>query len=287
MYGGAVSQDAALTAFDAIAPHHPVFRVAPRGGPGEPASDTGQGRILMSTPAPFTARTPRAPGGSPRRHHWWRWILGGVAVLIVLVVGGIAAFIKLQPTAAPLALPSGTAAAPSSPLAGTWHVAPGSAAGFRIQETALGISNDVVGRTNAVTGTAAIAGDRLSTGSFGISLTTITVGGKKQPQLAISLDTQRYPDATVTLARPVPLPAALTSGATVTLTAPAEFTLDGATHPVTVTLTARRDGTALQAAGSIPVPFGMWGIKGPKGYGAIGSLADHGLAEFRLVLGKS
>ena len=39
--------------------------------------------------------------------------------------------------------------------------------------------------------------------------------------------------------------------------------------------------------GSIPVPFGTWGIKGPKGYGAIGSLASHGIAEFRLILGKS
>lgn len=85
----------------------------------------------------------------------------------------------------------------------------------------------------------------------------------------------------------MPLPAAFASGATVTLTAPAQFTVGGATRPVTVTLTARRDGTALQAVGSIPVPFGTWGIKGPKGYGAVGSLASHGIAEFRLILGKS
>ena len=145
----------------------------------------------------------------------------------------------------------------------------------------------MVGRTNAVTGTVVIAGDRVDTGSFGINLATITVGGKTQPQLATSLNTQRDPDATVTLARPVPLPAAFASGATVTLAAPAQFTVGGVTRPVTVTLTARRDGTALQAVGSIPVPFGTWGIKGPKGYGAIGSLASHGIAEFRLILGKS
>jgi hypothetical protein len=85
----------------------------------------------------------------------------------------------------------------------------------------------------------------------------------------------------------VPLLAALVSGATVTLRAPARFTLNGVTRPVTVTLTARRDGTALQTVGTIPVSFGTWGIKGPKGYGPIGSLASHAIAEFRLILGKS
>ncbi len=241
----------------------------------------------MTTPAQFSARTPRAPRGSARRRHWWRWILGGVAVLLVLLVGGVAAAIKLQPSPAPLALPAGTASTPSGSLNGTWQAGPGSAAGFRIQETALWLSNAVVGRTNAVTGTVVIAGDRVDTGSFGINLTTITVSGKTQPQLATSLNTQSYPDATVTLARPVPLPAAFVSGATVTLAAPARFTVAGATRPVTVTLTARRDGPALQAVGSIPVPFGTWGIKGPKGYGAVGSLASHGISEFRLILGKS
>ncbi len=241
----------------------------------------------MTTPAQFTARTPRAPRGSPRRRHWWRWILGGVAVLLVLLIGGVAAAIKLQPSPAPLTFPTGAVSSPSGSLNGTWQADSGSAAGFRIQETALFLSNDVVGRTNAVTGTVVIAGDRVDTGSFGINLTTITVSGKKQPQLATSLNTRRYPDATVTLARPVPLPTAFASGATVTLTAPAEFTVGGVTRPVTVTLTARRDGTALQAVGSIPVPFGTWGIKGPKGYGAIGSLASHGIAEFRVILGKS
>ena len=43
-------------------------------------------------------------------------------------------------------------------------------------------------------------------GSCRINLTTITVGGKKQSQLAASLNTQRYPDATVTLTQPVPWP---------------------------------------------------------------------------------
>jgi hypothetical protein len=60
--------------------------------------------------------------------------------------------------------------------------------------------------------------------------------------------------------------------------------MNGTSHPVTVTLTARRDGPELQTAGSIRVQFARWGIKQPAGFGFVGSLADHGDAEFLLIL---
>jgi polyisoprenoid-binding protein YceI len=247
----------------------------------------GEGRFIMTTSAHHRTHTPNGDGRSSRRHHWWRWILGGTAVLLVLIVAGAAAAVKLQSSPAPLALPTGTPAAPSGPLAGQWQVAAGSAAGFRVQETIIGMSNEVGGNTHTVSGTVAFAGDRVTSGSFGINLTMIAAGGKKQPQFATSLDAGQYPDATVTLARPIPLNAAFTAGRTVTMTAPAELTLHGVTHPVTVRIEARRDGTALQAAGTIPVTFAAWGIKGPAGYGALGSLASHGTAEFLIVLHRS
>jgi hypothetical protein len=68
------------------------------------------------------------------------------------------------------------------------------------------------------------------------------------------------------------------------MTARADLTLRGQTHPVTVTLTARRDGPLLRAAGSFPVTFADWDIPDPEGYGPLGSLADHGTGEFLLVL---
>jgi hypothetical protein len=43
-------------------------------------------------------------------------------------------------------------------------------------------------------------------------------------------------------------------------------------------------GSAIQVAGSIPVSFSAWGIQPPGGLGFFGSLADHGIAEFLLVL---
>jgi hypothetical protein len=53
---------------------------------------------------------------------------------------------------------------------------------------------------------------------------------------------------------------------------------------VTVSISARRDGTTMQVAGSIPVTFSAWHITGPGGFGFLASLADHGTAEFLLTL---
>ena len=60
--------------------------------------------------------------------------------------------------------------------------------------------------------------------------------------------------------------------------------MHGTSRLVTITISGRRNGPALQAAGSIPIAFSDWGIKGPAGYGVFGSLANHGTAEFLLLL---
>jgi polyisoprenoid-binding protein YceI len=230
------------------------------------------------TPAPIV------PGRSSRKHHWWRWALAGAAVLVVLVVAAVGILIKLQPAPPPLTLPSGAASAPAGPIDGTWKAGASSVAGFRLQESALGMSNDVVGRTNTVTGTILISGDTVTKATFRIGLTTIKIGGKTQPQIAKSLGTQDHPTATLTLTQPVTLGSAFTSGATITATATAYLTMNGSSHPVTITISGRRDGSALQAAGSIPITLSTWGIKEPARYGFLGSLANHGAAEFLLLL---
>jgi polyisoprenoid-binding protein YceI len=224
------------------------------------------------------------PSKSPRKRHWWRWILASVVVIVVLVVVALGAFIKGQPTPSPLALPTAAASTPVGPLDGRWDVAAGTVAGFRVQESAVGMSNDTVGRTNAVTGTAAVSDNQVTSATFGIDLATIKVGGKTQPQFATSLDTQNHPSATLTLTQPISLSYAFTSGATITATATGRLTMNGASHPLTFTISDRRDGAVMQVAGSIPIAFSDWGIKEAKGYGFLGSLANRGVAEFLLVL---
>jgi polyisoprenoid-binding protein YceI len=229
-------------------------------------------------------RNARAAGGSRRPRRWWRWTVAGLAALMLIIVLAAVLLVKLQPGPAPLALPVRAARSPAGPVDGTWQVAPGSQAGFRVRETALGFTNYAAGQTSAVTGTLVISGDRLTGARFLVDLAALKVSGKTQPQFARSLDTAADPNATFTLTRPVTLSPAFTSGAVITATATGRLAMHGVSRLVTLTIRARRDGTALQAAGSIPVAFPAWDIQGPAGYGFLGSLADRGTAEFLLTL---
>jgi polyisoprenoid-binding protein YceI len=221
----------------------------------------------------------------PRRRHWRRWALGSVLALVVLAVVAVIAVVKLTPAPAPLALPTDAAAVPAGQLDGAWQVTQGTLAGFRVRESILGVGNDVTGRTGDVTGTMVVTGAEVSRATFRVSLNAITVDGKaRQPQLVESLGTAAHPFATVTVAGPVPLTAAFSMGDTVTRTAAAALTLNGIIRTVTMTLSARRDGTTIQVAGWLPVTFADFGIKGPGGYGFFGSLANNGTAEFLLIL---
>jgi polyisoprenoid-binding protein YceI len=222
--------------------------------------------------------------GPGHRRRWWQWLLAGTVLLVVFVVAGAAIFVKSQPSSVPLTLPLAAAKPPAGPAGGTWDVAAGSVAGFRIRESALGFGDDVTGTTIALTGTAVIAGGRVTSAVFRIGLTAITVGGKPRPQFATSLDTAKYPDATITLADPVRLPAGFGAGRTVTVAFPGRLTLRGVTRPVTITLSARRDGAAVEAAGSLPVASGRWGITLPAGFGFLGGLSSQATAEFLLIL---
>lgn len=239
----------------------------------------------MTTTTPTT--TPATPAPPRRRRHWLRWTLTGLAVFLVLLVGLIAAAIKLQPVPAPLALPT-TVTAPAGPSDATYRPGPGSLAGFRIPQTVIGLTTDVVGRTDDVTGTVTIAGGRATTAELRIGLVALTSGGgKPAPQFDLSLDTGRYPDATVALTEPVTLDPAFAAGTAITVNAAGTLTLHGVTRTVTVPLTLRRNGTGIDVTGSFPVSFADYGVAGPEGYGWFGSLADHGRAEFLLVLQPS
>lgn len=234
---------------------------------------------------------PTLPAPPRRRRRWLRWTIAGLAALLILLVAVVALAVKLQPTPAPLTLPA--AATPASgPVDGTYRAAPGSVAGFRVRQTVIGLTSEVVGRTTDVTGTVTVAGNRAATARLRVGLRALTSGGahgdaKPAPQFGISLDTGQYPDATIGLAQPVSLGPAFTSGTTVTADAAGTLTLRGVERPVTVGLSLRRTGAGIDVTGSVPVTFADYGIARPKGYGALGSLADRGTAEFLLILQRA
>lgn len=255
-----VATTAPAEALDRVARHIPVFRVCSR--PGDERMTAGNG---------------------PRARHRRRWILAVVAALVIVSTAGLLV-VGTRSGPPPLTLPVSSAQPPVGPLDGRWSVADGSTAGFRVDQIVLGMHAAVVGRTPAVSGSVDIAGTRVTGASFAIDLTTLSVNGKVPAQIAISLDTAADPVATVELARPVVLPTGLAAGGPVTTTATGVLTLRGVAHAVTISLNARRDGDTIQVAGSMPVAFAGWGIEGPAGLGALGSLDDHGVAEFLVVL---
>ncbi len=206
-----------------------------------------------------------------------------VAVIAIIVVAGAASVVN-EWAAPRLALPASAAQPPAGPLDGDWRVSTGSVAGFRVQQTILGMTGDVVGRPDRVTGSLTIASGAVASAAFSIDLTSILVGGKRQRQCDLSLGTDSNPTATFTAAGPIALPPSFESGGVITATVTGQLAMHGTSRSVSVIVTARRDGSSVEVAGAIPVAFADWGIEGPTGYGALGSIADHAEAEFLLVL---
>jgi hypothetical protein len=236
------------------------------------------------TLADLRTRCQSLHGGLRPRRGRWPWVLAAAGLPVLALLAAAVYFVVSPPAAAPLALPRSAAARPAGPVSGTWSVAPGSLAGFRVRASAVGIGHDVVGRTAAVTGTVVVSGDWVTSARLRIGLTAIRVDGRAQPQLAQSLRTRQHPVATFHLTEVAALSRAFSSGAVITRRAAGFLSLNGTACPVTVTLSARRDGPDLQVAGSIPVDLAYWGIRDPAGAGLLGSLAAHGEAEFRLTL---
>ncbi|HEX8032904.1 MAG TPA: YceI family protein, partial [Ktedonobacterales bacterium] len=163
---------------------------------------------------------------------------------------------------------------------GTWIAGDGSVAGFRAKESFLTQSGTIVGRTSAVTGSLVIAENEISSGSFHVDLRTlkVIVQGKRNTTIYQVLDTNQYPEATLTLTQPIAFASAPTNGQTILSHATGALAMHGITHPVTFTILARYSGAALEAAASASVPVSDWGIQSPFG------IHNTAVIEFLVVL---
>jgi deazaflavin-dependent oxidoreductase (nitroreductase family) len=272
-----VDRHAAPAEFQAIAERYPVFLVLPDCG-----MDRSAPHAHSSSRA--AARKRLKPPRGPRR---WRWIAVGAVVLLVTVVVAGELYLALQSVPPPLTLPPGQANPPEGPLAGVWQPVAGSLAGFRVPETLLLGSNEVVGRTTQLSGTAQLTSAQITHVTIRVGLRAITINRKHQAGLDTSLDTARYPTATFTLSQPILLSPSFTDGRAASLTATGQLSLHNTAQPVSVALTARRSGSTIDLAGSIPILLARWHVAPPAGLGPLGSLADHATAEFLIVLHRA
>jgi polyisoprenoid-binding protein YceI len=204
---------------------------------------------------------------------WKRWLIGGVVAVVVLGVGGPFLYKQFvesdNPPALSLPVPGSAPAAapgpvPSASLDGTWKVASGSQAGYRVNQKVAGQTATTVGRTSAVTGSATVSGGQLTAATVSVDLAKLVTNEAERDEHVREgiLETDQFPIAVFTLTKPTPL-ATITPGQVVQVPATGELTIHGVTKPATFALAVRQSGGTLSVQGSTTVAFADYRIEPP------------------------
>jgi polyisoprenoid-binding protein YceI len=220
------------------------------------------------------------------------WIIGVPIVVLAALVAGPFVYINFIQGDAPDRLtlddtttdgePTASEASTAS-IDGSWVVADGSQAGYRVAEVLVGQDAEAVGRTTDVTGQLLIAGTTIDAATFEVDMTTVSSDeGRRDNQFRDRImDTATYPTATFELTEPIELAAVPDELEEVTATVTGELTLRGVTNEVTFELTARRNGDTIEVNGAIPIGFADYDI--PDVSFGPATVGDTGEIEFLLV----
>ncbi len=246
------------------------------------------------------------------------FILGAalVAIVAVLASGGayVYFFSGLRSTPKPLSLSTVTASPNASPsasissaatgssgaasLAGTWKVAQGSLAGYRVKEQFAGqtSTHDAVSRTSTISGSLTVQDAATGLTATGLQFTVRVADLQSVDQVAgfnvsqrdrivsQSLSVSQYPDATF-VAQSVAVPVSLESGQAQTLTIPGQLTVHGVTKPEQLSVQVQLNGSQVQAAGSTSFAMTDFAVQPPQV--PITTVNPQVTVEFQLVLAKA
>ncbi|HYT39438.1 MAG TPA: YceI family protein [Acidimicrobiia bacterium] len=222
-----------------------------------------------------------------------------VSVVVVLVAAFAIAYFTLFKSDSPakfsLATKGSTnaAAPPAGDLAGTWTVADGSEAGYRVREklAQLPAPSDAVGRTGAITGQITMT-DRGGAYSAGNANFTVDVSQLKSPQAkrdnkirTIGLETDKYPQATFAAAGPIGIPDDAVKGKAVTVPVEGDLMLHGQTRKVSIPLQVQRDGAQIKIVGSYQFLWSDFGMSAPSLLSFV-SVTGNPTLEFSLLMSK-
>jgi polyisoprenoid-binding protein YceI len=237
-------------------------------------------RRLGETPSGHRLR-----GGLPLKG-----VLVAFAVLVLVVVGGpwLVFHVIESPAPSALHLPpaQGVAAgAPApGPVSGTWRVAPGTVAGYRVEEDLLGQHHTAVGRTSKVSGGIVISGSTVTAADFTVDLAAV-----KSDQLSrvaqfngFIMETYEHPNGHFHLTEPIRLGEIPAPGKALFEWATGQLSLRGVTRPITFRLGAERVGEAIDVNAEIPVDYSQWHIPNPTF--AVAQVSDVGTIEVLLHL---
>jgi polyisoprenoid-binding protein YceI len=210
-------------------------------------------------------------------------LLAGAAIVVVALVGGYLA-LKLtgDDSPPPPTLSGAPAASGGEGGGGRWRPVAGSFVGYRVNEEYLGIGvRTAVGRTRAVKGTVTVDGDRVASADLTADMARLRSDQSRRDDTLRyrGIETDRYPRSRFTLSAPFALSATARH-------AKGTLTLHGRRAPIDVTVRGQRvAGGRLELVGSAPIAFARFGIEPPSVAGIV-SVRDHGVLEFRLVLGR-
>lgn len=172
-------------------------------------------------------------------------------------------------------------------LAGTWSVAAGSEAGYRVREKLANLpaQSDAVGRTPDVTGTVVIDDASVSAASFEVQLATLASDeDRRDNRVRDSLQTDQFPTATFELTEPIDLTDRGAEEASVA--AVGDLTLHGVTRSVTIPIEAVRNGAQLELVGAITFPMVDYGIT-PPSIGGFVTVEEDATLEFKILLERA
>jgi len=239
----------------------------------------------------------------------WKWLIGGVAFLVVLAVAGPFVYIHFieGPAPAKLSLPnsgtrtttssssgsstsstastSSSSSSSSSALTGTYHVGSGSEAGYRVDEVLVGQHATAVGRTSKIWGSITIANDEVTSGTFTVDMASV-VSDQSQRNAQFDgriMDVTKYPTATLTLTAPIDLGTVPAVGAKATYKASGTLDMHGVGRAVSFSLEAERTADGIYALADLPIEFAQWDIANPS-VGGFVTTADSGTLEVLVYL---
>jgi polyisoprenoid-binding protein YceI len=221
-----------------------------------------------------------------------------IAGALVLVGGAAAAFgpafyrdviVGEAPGAPTASLDPSASAGTASPIAefdGAWRVAPGSYAGYRVDEVLNGTDVTVVGRTDEVSGRVEVRDLAVTSAEITVDVASIATDQPNRDAYFRdnALEVAEHPTATFRLTEPVSAASEPEPGDQAMVKVAGELTLHGVTRPVTAEVDASFDGGAARVAGTIPITFADFEVEAPS-LGFV-SVEPEGAVEFLLVLQK-
>lgn len=179
---------------------------------------------------------------------------------------------------APVAAPPPPAA---SPITGNWTVGSGTEVRYGIDDTLIGQTSRVVGRTSNVTGSAHIDGLTVTSAQVTVNMQSVRCNCIHDPMYNNMLQTPGFPTSSFVLTQPIVLPSTPTEGSVINVPVTGNFTIHGVTRSVSFTMEATMVSGRFAAKGTIPVELTDYDIRQPEE----GPVARVHNADMELLIG--